>query len=127
MNVVSLRAKIDPRDIFDAHERAVRICPDDNFAKFLRRLQTTLSPDRVSEFLATGNRFSANLPGWVHIILLLHRRNDVGDGDAELRELVRLHPEPHRVLTGAEDLDVADSRNARQLIDEIDVSVVDRK
>ena len=34
---------------------------------------------------------------------------------------------PHRVLAGAEDLHVANSRHARQLIDQIDVGVVGEK
>ena len=42
----------------------------------------------------------------------------------QLRQLVRLHPDAHRILPGAEDLNARYSGYARQFVDEIDVGVV---
>ena len=51
-------------------------------------------------------------------------RDDLRDGDAELRQLVGLDPQAHGVLARAENLHAADARHARELIVEIDVGVV---
>ena len=119
-----MRAEIDPRDIFHAHKRAVWIRSNDNLAEFLRCLQSSLRADRVRKFLSARDRFTPDLSGGIHVVLLLHRTNDVGHGDTELRELVGFYPKPHRVLTRAKHLHVRNSRNARELIDQIDVAVV---
>ena len=122
-----MRAEVDPRDVLHPNKRTVGIRPNDNVAEFLRRLQSALRTDRVSEFLSARNRFAADLPGRIYRVLLLHCGDDVGHGDAELRELVGLDPQPHRVLAGAEHLNISNSRNARQLIEQIDVAVVGQK
>src|SRR4029453_13030569 len=111
LEIVSLRAEINACDIFHPHKRAVRIRPNDDFSEFLRRLQSALRTDRVSEFLSTRNRFAADLPGRIYRVLLLHCGDDVGHGDAELRELVGLDPKPHCVLAGAEHLNISNPGN----------------
>ena len=65
---------------------------NNDLAKFLRRLQSTLRAHRVGEFLSARNRLAADLSGRIYRVLLLHRGDDLGHGDAELRELVRLDP-----------------------------------
>ena len=60
----------------------------------------------------------------IHGVLRLNGADDFRNGDAELRQLVGLHPQAHGVLARAEDLNVADARHARELIVEIDVGVV---
>ena len=65
------------------------------------------------------NRFGANLTGGIDRVLHIDGIDDVADGDVELGEPVRLDPEPHRILAGAENLDTADSGDARDLIGKI--------
>ena len=127
LQVVGLRAEINARDVFHPHKRTVRIRPNDNLAKFLRRLQSSLRAHGISEFLSAWNRFAADLAGGIHRVLLLHCGDDVGHSDAELRELVRLDPQPHSVLASAENLHIANSRHACQWIEEINVAVIGEK
>ena len=122
--VVTLRTEIDPRDVFHPHKRSVRICSNDDLAEFLRGLQPSLCADRVGKFLSAWDWFTPNLSSRIHVVLLLHRADDVGHGDAEFRELIWFYPEPHRILTRAKHLHIGNSRNARELIDEINVAVV---
>ena len=57
-----------------------------------------------------GDRLAADLAGGVDGVLRLDRGDDLRNGDAELRQLVGLHPEAHGVLAGAENLHAADAR-----------------
>ena len=86
--------------------------------------EPALRAHRVGELLARRDRLAADLAGGVHLVLLLDRRDDLGDRDAALREHVRLHPHAHRVLARAEDRDLADARHARHRVVHVDVAVV---
>ena len=57
----------------------------------------------------------------------LNGADDFRNGDAELCQLVGFYPKPHRVLAGAEYLNVADARRTEDRIGEIDVRVVRQK
>ncbi len=74
-----------------------------------------------------GARRAAHLAGGIHGVLRLNGGDHFGDGDAELRELVGLDPQPHRVLARAEYLHVADAGDARQLVVQIDVGIIGEK
>ena len=74
-----------------------------------------------------GSGLAADLAGRVHRVLRLDGVDDVGDGDAQLRQLVGLYPEPHGILPGAENLRLADAVRARDGIIEVDVGVVGQK
>ena len=90
-------------------------------------MQPALRSDRVGKLLSAGNRFAADLAGRVHRILLLNRRNNVGNRDPKFRQLVRLDPESHRVLACSENLDVADPWQASQWIVKVDIGVIGEK
>ena len=72
------------------------------------RDQPALRAHRVGELLPLRHRLAADLSGRVDLVLFLDGRDDLGDGDAEFGELVRLHPDAHGVLARAEHLDAAD-------------------
>src|SRR5439155_146061 len=98
----------------DPHKRTVRVRPNDNLPEFLRCLQSSLGAHGISEFLSTWNWFAADLAGGIHRVLLLHCGDDVRHSDSELRQLVRLDPQAHGVLTSAENLHIPNSRHACQ-------------
>ena len=106
-NAVVLRAQLDPGNVFHAHDSAIRSFADDNVFELLRRCQAALSKNGIGELLARRSWFAANLTGRIHRVLRLDRVDDLGDGDAQLRQLVRLYPEPHGILPRAEDLCLA--------------------
>ena len=57
-------------------------------------------------------------------VLLLDRVHDVAGGDAQRRHAVRPHPDPHAVVEGAQDLRVADARDALDRVEHVDRGVV---
>src|SRR6266478_214075 len=60
----------------------------------------------------------------ISFVLRLDRIDDVRNCDAQLREFVRLHPEPHCILSGSENLRLAYAIQAGDRIVEVDVRVV---
>ena len=59
--------------------------------------------------LITPGRRLADLPRGKREVLLADRAYDIGRGQVELRELVRVHPDPDRVVALAEDGHIADA------------------
>ena len=56
--------------------------------------------------------------------MLLHGAHHVGGGQATRGDLVRIEPDAHRILTGAENLHLADARQTGQLILDLQGGVV---
>ena len=74
-----------------------------------------------------GNRLRTNLPRRIHVILLLHRGQNLHDRNPQLRQLIGLHPCAHRILPSTKNRDAGDPRNPRHFIIEVDISVVRQK
>src|SRR5262249_9881961 len=121
---VVLRPELHPRDVADAYDPAVLRLAHDDLAELLRGRQAALGPDGVREFLALRDGLAADQTGGVNRVLGLDRGDDLGNGDRKLRELVGPDPQSHGIAAGAEDLNAADPRYARELIVEVDVGVV---
>ncbi len=83
-----------------------------------------MSQHGIGELLVRRSRLASDLTCRVDCVLRLDRVGNVRDGDAELCQLVRLHPQPHGILARAEDLGLADAVQARDWIIEVDVGVV---
>src|SRR4029077_9795511 len=83
-----------------------------------------LSKYRVSKFLPGRSRLAAYLTRRIHRVLCLDGFQNVRHSDSELRQPVRINPEPHRVLSRAKDLRLPDTGQARERIAEVDVGVV---
>ena len=107
--VVVLRAQLDPRDVRQAHCRAVGIRAHDDRAEFLRIGESAARGDRVDQVLFAADRRLADLACGELRVLLVDGRGDVARRELELREAVGQEPDPHRVILGAEDLDVGRS------------------
>ncbi|MEY9763510.1 hypothetical protein ABH988_004295 [Bradyrhizobium ottawaense] len=57
-------------------------------------------------------------------VLRLDRFDDVARGQAVLGRLLRIDPDPHRIVTGAVELDVADAVDPRQAVLDVEHRVV---
>ena len=110
--IVVLRAQLDARDVGQAYRRAVGIRADDDLAELLRVGEPALGRDRVDEVLLAADRRLADLAGGELRVLLVDRGGDVAGRQLQLREAVGQEPDPHRVVLGAEDLDVRRARAA---------------
>ncbi len=123
-NAVIVRAQFDSRDIFHANDSAIRSFTDHDVFKLLGRRQTPLRQHRICELLVRGSWLTAQLTSRIHLVLCLDRVDDLSDGDAQLRQLVRFYPEPHGIFPCAENLRLADAVQACNGIIEVDVGIV---
>ncbi len=122
--VVEHRPELDAGDVLDADLRAVRVGPEDDVAEFLIVEQPALRLDRVGVLGAAGGRRTADLTGRGQLVLRVDRVDDVGDGEAEAPDPIGTQPDPHRVVAAAEQVDLADARNARDRVVDVDRRVV---
>ena len=106
--------------------RAVRVGADDDFAEFLGGHEAAGRLYGVGELGARWRGRPADLAGRDQDILLLDRRGNVRNGQAQLGQLIRLDPDAHRIFEGAatDDLGLTDAADSRQLIEDIDRGVV---
>ena len=83
-----------------------------------------LSSRGVGVLLSAGSRFTPNLTRGINGVLRLHGIDDIRHGQVQSRELIRLQPQSHRVLSGAGNLDVGNPPDPGQGVVEIDIGVV---
>src|SRR4029434_9027952 len=88
-------AQFDPGHVPQAHDGAVRVGADDDLAKLLRRLEPSLGADRVRLLNALWRWRRAHLARGVDGALLLDRLGEVGHGELEFGQHIRLDPHAH--------------------------------
>ena len=120
---VAFLPRLDAGDIFQAHELAFAVRAQDDVAEFFRRHETAGDLARVLFFLPVLDRQRADRAGRRLDVLLFDRARDVRDREAELRELVRVQPDAHRIIR-AEHHDVADALDALDLVEQVDIGVI---
>src|SRR5204863_3615471 len=103
------------------------ILAKDNVPKFAFRHQPALRGNGISEFLALGRGWSANKSGGINGVLRVDGGDNVIDGNVQLSELVRLDPKAHRILACPKYAHVGDAFQLRDLVNQIDVSVIGKK
>ena len=123
-DIVILCAEFNTCHILEAQNGTVGIGPNHDIAEILHRGEVALANNRVSVFLAIGDGFGADFSDRIDAVLLLDRIDDFLRGDVELGQLIRGEPNAHGVLTGAEDRRVGNSRQAGQLIVQVDKGVI---
>ena len=121
---VGLRSELDAADIAHPRHLAGIAGLDDHVLEFFDVGETAVNLDGVLEVDAGRRRRRADLAGGDFLALLLQRPHHVGGVEAARLQLVRIEPDAHRILAGAEDGDIADARQARKLVLEIDGRVV---
>ena len=121
---IVLRAQFHSGHVATPDHARLRSFADDDLLELLRRSKAALRADGVGERLSLWNRFAADLSRGIDSVLRLERGDNLRDGNLELRQLVGPHPQAHGILSGAEDLNRADSLHARQRIGQVDIGVV---
>ena len=125
--VVAFGAELDPRDVLEPHQRAIRVGAQDDVAEFLGGQQAALRAHRVRKLLARRCRFTADGARGVHDILGRDRVDDIVHGQLELGQRVGRHPHSHRVIRGAKNLDLADAGDACEFVHDVDRGVVGKE
>ena len=117
------RAGFNPRDILHADEGTVGVGTHDDVGEVLISDKAPRHTARVLFFQRSGRRLHTDGARRRLHILALDGAGDVGNGNPQLRHLVRIQPKAHRVIR-TEDTDIADARHALDLVDDIDVGVI---
>ena len=126
---VGLRAELDLADVLDPDQLATGPLAglDHDILVLLDLAQPSGDVDGVLEILSRRHRRDADLARG-HLLALRPQRGDhILRRQSEPVELVRVHPHPHRILSGAEHGDVADPRHPRQLVAQTDGAVIGEK
>jgi hypothetical protein len=58
-------------------------------------------------------------------VLFFDRRNNIGRRQAQLCQSIGFDPDAHSVIGAAKEIDLRDSGNAKDLIAQVDATVVD--
>ena len=123
-HAVVLRSQFHSRHVLHAHDPGVGRLANHDVLELFGRSEAALGAHRIGELLSLGNWLAAHLSGRVHGVLRLKRRDDFRNGDLQLRQLVRLHPQAHGILARAKYLNDAHALHASQRVVQIDVGVV---
>ena len=126
-DVVHLGAQLDAGHVLQPHYRAVGIGAEDDGAEFLRRNEAALGLDGVGKFLPRRDRLAADLPRRIDRVLFLHRAYDIGDGNPQLAERVRIDPDADGVVPSAEHRDLGHAGRSQKLVDDVYIGVVCEK
>ena len=113
--VVALAPKLHARDIAQAHDGAAALAAQHDRFELLGPLQAALRTDRRIQLLAGYRRRRTQLPGGDLRVLCLDSGAHIGGGQRVVHQLLRIEPDPHRVLR-AEERHAAYAGNAAEPI-----------
>ena len=117
------RAQFDPGHVAQPHGAAVGAGLDDDVLE----LPDVLQPAGEGEIgleRAVGDRRGRELAAGDLQVLGADRRQHVAGGHAQRCDLVGIEPQPHRIIARAENLDVADAVEPKQLVADLKQRVV---
>ena len=77
--------------------------------------------------MALGSGFGADLPGRIHLALLLNCGGQIRDGHAQFCKLIGLHPDAHSIVGGTKIRNLPYTRNAKNRIVHVDGGVVSQE
>ncbi len=120
---IFLCAQLDPRNVAQADDLRVLPRLDDDVAELIFVGQSPLSVQSQLE-LRFVRRRSTDLPGRHLHILLADGVDNVTRRQVAGRQLLRIQPDAHRIVTATEYLDVSHSRQAGEHIADIQDGVV---
>ena len=106
---VGLRAELDAADVAHARHVAVGAGLDDDVAELLGIVEAADTSTVYWNDWSVRRRRRADLAGGDLLALLLQRLDHVLRRQAARLQLLGVEPDPHRVLPGAEHVDVADA------------------
>ncbi|CAB3753801.1 hypothetical protein BPA30113_05478 [Burkholderia paludis] len=116
--------ELDPRDVAQARDAAVRRRLHDDVAELVFRLQAAARVHRQLQRRAGQRRRRADHAGRDLHVLFADRLHDVLGGQPALRDLLRIEPDAHRVVARSPQLHLADALDPRQAILHVDQRVV---
>ena len=116
--------EFDPRDVAQPRDFTVGAVLDDDLAELLLGLQPSLRVDGELQVEPGFARRGADHAGRRLHVLRPDLAHHVGGRQATLGDLLRIEPDPHRIVAGAEQLNLADALDARQPVLDVEHGVV---
>ena len=110
--------------VADANDAAVRRGAKDDVGELCGILEPAKRGERDLRLLPGGHRRPADLSAGRLGVLLPQRGHDVAGRETPRGELLRVDPDPHAVIALPGDEDVADPRQAEQLVADIHQRIV---
>src|SRR5208337_2118612 len=121
---IVLRAQFDTGHVLHVHHTAISGFAHNDVAELFRRLKPALGAYGICELLACIGWFASHLTGRICRVLRFYGIGNFADGNTQLRQLIGFHPQPHRVLADAVDLNLSYTVRAGNRLLEIDIAVV---
>ena len=121
---VILGTKFGPRHISKPQRAAVLERAQDDALEFLRCGELATRGHGERERLALDHRIGADPAGRELFVLLANRHRHIGRREVKLRQFVRPQPDAHGIVLGHEERGVADARDARQFVDDVQQRVI---
>ena len=117
-------AKLHPPHVLEAEYGAVGIGPDHDVFEIGYGIEAALRLNVQLQPLVVGDRPRADAPhGGLHV-LSLNGIDDIARGQTHARELVRVHPGPHRIVLRTPEACIADTGSGLDLVDKVDGGIV---
>jgi hypothetical protein len=113
---IGVGAEFDAGDILQARDLTGGAGLDDDAAKVFLGGQAALGVDRHLEFCRARQRRRAQLTRGDLDVLLANRLDDVIRGEAATGDFLRIEPDAHRELAGAEHLHIAHTVQAGEFV-----------
>src|SRR5207247_4775287 len=101
--------ELDASDVLEARHLAVSSFADNDVLEFSRIGQTPFDEHRILHLLPLRNGRQAETTGGRDDVLLADHIRDVRGGDANAGHALRVEPDAHAVVAGAEDANLADT------------------
>ena len=109
VGAVVLRAELDPADVGDARDAAVRVGLDHDPLEVVGVVEPALGLDvELEGGVGRDRRLVQDARCDLHV-LRADRRHHLARGQVARRDLLRIEPDPHRVVARAEHAHVADA------------------
>ncbi|VWC36642.1 hypothetical protein BUB20358_06688 [Burkholderia ubonensis] len=104
-------AELDVRDVAQIGHASGLCRLDHDGAEFIFRLQSSSRIDGQLQRHVAAHRLRTDHPGRDLHVLLANRVDHIGRGQPACRDLLRIEPDPHRIVSSAPDSDFADAGN----------------
>src|SRR5215472_16642555 len=117
-------AQLDTRDVLQSDRGTIWILADDDVAEFFRADQSSGSSNGVRKLLALRRRFRSDLASGIDGALLLHGVRQIRNSEAQLRQLIGLHPDAHGIIGSAKVCNLTDAWDTQKGVIDVDGCVV---
>src|SRR5687767_3160912 len=125
--VVILRTEFNSSDIFDSHHGAGGGLADNDVVKFFGGNEPAGCAESFSELLVRRRWRPADLSCRRLQVLFFDRSDDIGRSKAQLGKPIRFDPDAHSIVGAAKEIDLSNARDAKNLITQVDATIVDQK